>query len=114
MNKTVGIIGLGIMGGAIARNLIDRGWHVVGFDIAPARCAELAQENVTIAADIIQLAREATVIMTSLPSPTAAEDATHIIANSLAQPPIAVELSTLILADKLPFHDILTLAGHVA
>ena len=32
MDKTVGIIGLGIMGGAIARNLIDRGWRVIGFD----------------------------------------------------------------------------------
>ena len=114
MNKTVGIIGLGIMGGAIARNLIDRGWHVVGFDIAPARCAELAQENVTVAADIIQLAREATVIMTSLPSPAAAEDVAHIIANSVSQPRIVVELSTLSLADKLRFHDILKRAGHIA
>ena len=28
MDKTVGIVGLGIMGGAIARNLVDRGWRV--------------------------------------------------------------------------------------
>ena len=43
MNKTVGIIGLGIMGGAIGRNLIARGWHVIGFDIDAARRAELAR-----------------------------------------------------------------------
>jgi L-threonate 2-dehydrogenase len=114
MNKTVGIVGLGIMGGAIARNLIDRGWHVVGFDIVPARCAELAQENVTIATDIIQLARETTVIMTCLPNPAAVEDVAHIIANSVQQPRIVVELSTLSLADKLRFHDILKRAGHIA
>ena len=34
---TVGIVGLGIMGGAFARNLIERGWRVVGFDISAAR-----------------------------------------------------------------------------
>ena len=33
MNKTVGIVGLGIMGGAIARNLLERGWTVIGSDI---------------------------------------------------------------------------------
>ena len=41
MDKTVGIIGLGIMGGAIARNLVDRGWRVIGFDTDAARRAEL-------------------------------------------------------------------------
>ncbi len=33
MDKTVGIVGLGIMGSAIARNLVERGWRVIGFDI---------------------------------------------------------------------------------
>jgi len=41
MDKTVGLVGLGIMGGAISRNLVDRGWHVIGYDINPARCGEL-------------------------------------------------------------------------
>ena len=35
----VGMIGLGIMGGAIAKNLKSAGWHVVGFDIDKKRCA---------------------------------------------------------------------------
>ena len=49
MDKTVGIVGLGIMGSAIARNLVERGWSVIGFDIDAARCAELALAGVTIA-----------------------------------------------------------------
>ena len=69
MDKTVGMIGLGIMGGAIARNLVERGWRVIGFDIDAARRAELAQANVTIADDIGQVARDAGIIMTSLPTP---------------------------------------------
>ncbi len=114
MDKTVGIIGLGIMGGAIARNLIDRGWHVIGFDIVPARCAELAQANVTIAGDIAQLTRDAPIILTSLPTPKAVEDVAQAIANSGQRPRIVVELSTLSLADKLRFEEVLKQAGHIA
>ena len=42
MNKTVGIVGLGIMGSAIARNLLERGWTVIGHDIDAAQRTELA------------------------------------------------------------------------
>ena len=114
MDKIVGIVGLGIMGGAIARNLIDRGWHVVGFDIDPARRAELAQADVVIASDVAQLTREAPVIMTSLPSPAAVEEVAHAIANSGQLSRIVIELSTLSLADKLRFEAILRKAGHIA
>jgi len=48
MDKTVGMVGLGIMGSAIACNLVDRGWRVIGFDIDAARRAELALANVTL------------------------------------------------------------------
>ena len=114
MDKIVGIVGLGIMGGAIARNLIDRGWRVVGFDVDPARCAELAQADVVIASDVAQLTREAPVIMTSLPSPAAVEEVAHAIANCGQLSRIVIELSTLSLADKLRFEAILRKAGHIA
>ena len=114
MNKTVGIIGLGIMGSAIARNLVERGWHVIGFDIEAAKRAELAQANVAIAADVGQVARDAAVIMTSLPSPAAVAEVAQAIANSGQSPRIVIELSTLTIADKLRFEDILKKAGHIA
>ena len=112
MDKTVGIVGLGIMGGAIARNLVERGWRVIGFDIDAARRAELALANVTIAADVSQVTRDAPIIMTSLPSAAAAVDVAQIIANSSQSSRIIVELSTLALADKLRFEAILNKAGH--
>ena len=31
MPQTVGVVGLGILGGAIARNLVDHGWRVPWF-----------------------------------------------------------------------------------
>jgi len=114
MDKTVGMIGLGIMGGAIARNLVERGWRVIGFDIDPARRAELAQANVTIAEDVGQVVRDAGIIMTSLPTPAAVEDVARAIAGSGQPPRIVVELSTLSIADKLRFEATLKQAGHIA
>jgi 3-hydroxyisobutyrate dehydrogenase/glyoxylate/succinic semialdehyde reductase len=114
MSKTVGILGLGIMGSAISRNLVERGWQVIGFDIDAGRRAEAAQANVTIAADAAQVAREAAIIMTSLPSPAAVMDVAQIIAGSGQSQRIVVELSTLTLADKFRFEAILSKAGHIA
>jgi 3-hydroxyisobutyrate dehydrogenase/glyoxylate/succinic semialdehyde reductase len=114
MNKIVGIIGLGIMGGAIARNLVDRGWRVIGFDIDATRRAELGLAGVTIAADVGQVVRDAPVVMTSLPTPEAVADVAQTIAKSGQSPRIVVELSTLTLADKLSFEGILSRAGHIA
>jgi L-threonate 2-dehydrogenase len=113
MNKTVGIVGLGIMGGAIARNLVDRGWRVIGFDADTAKCAELAAAKIVIAESVEQLTRDAPVIMTSLPTPAAVESVAKAIANSGETPRIVIELSTLTLADKLRFEAILKKAGHV-
>jgi putative dehydrogenase len=114
MDKTVGIIGLGIMGGAIARNLVERGWRVIGFDTDAARRSELAADSVEIAADAAQVARNAPIIMTSLPAPTAVEQVAQTIADSDLSPRIIVELSTLSIADKLQFEHILKNAGHIA
>jgi L-threonate 2-dehydrogenase len=114
MDKTVGIVGLGIMGGAIARNLVDREWRVIGFDIDVARRSELALANVTIAGDVRQLARDAPIIMTSLPNPAAVEDVAQAIASSGQSRRIVVELSTLSITDKLCFEALLKKAGHIA
>ena len=114
MDKTVGIVGLGIMGGAIARNLVDRGWRVIGFDTDAARRNELAAAEIIIAGSVEQVTRDAAVIMTSLPTPAAVESVAKAIANSGETPRIVIELSTLTLADKLRFEAILKQAGHIA
>jgi L-threonate 2-dehydrogenase len=114
MDKTVGIVGLGIMGGAIARNLVERGWHVVGFDTDPAKCAELAEAGLAIVESVAQVVRNAPIVMTSLPTPAAVESVVRQIAGSGERQRIVVELSTLALADKLRFEATLKKAGHIA
>jgi len=114
MSKTVGMVGLGIMGSAIAKNLVERGWTVIGFDIDEARRNELAQAGVSIKGTVAELARDTEIIMTSLPGPGAAETVAHDIAASGQPPRIVIELSTLTIADKLRFEEILKRTGHVA
>jgi 3-hydroxyisobutyrate dehydrogenase/glyoxylate/succinic semialdehyde reductase len=114
MSKTVGIVGLGIMGSAIAPNLVERGWHVIGFDIDPVRRAELARAGVAIAGDVGEVARDAPIIMTSLPTPAAVMNVAQAIADARQPSRIVVELSTLSIADKLRFESLLKTAGHIA
>jgi 3-hydroxyisobutyrate dehydrogenase-like beta-hydroxyacid dehydrogenase len=102
------------MGGAIARNLVERGWTVVGFDTEPARRSELALAGVTIVDGTGAVATSASTIMTSLPTAGAA----HAVATEIAecgQPTrIVIELSTLTIADKARFKAIIEPAGHIA
>lgn len=113
-DRIVGIIGLGIMGGAIARNLVERGWTVVGFDTEPARRSELALDGVTIVDGTSAVAARASTILTSLPNAAAALAVATDIAASGQSPRLVVETSTLTIADKARFKAILDPAGHVA
>src|SRR5947209_13134983 len=64
----VGIIGLGIMGGAIAKNLAAAGWQVVGFDITKERCDEAKAAGVEIVGDAAMVAERSANILVSLPT----------------------------------------------
>jgi 3-hydroxyisobutyrate dehydrogenase-like beta-hydroxyacid dehydrogenase len=114
MDKTVGAIGLGIMGGAISRNLLERGWRVIGVDIDAGRRAELAAAGVEIAPDVASLARAAPVLLLSLPSPTALRGVATEIAAARVQRRIVAELSTFAIEDKMSLYETMTTAGHDA
>lgn len=45
IKKEVGLVGLGKMGTGIAKNLIGKGWHVVGFNRTPEVTKELENEG---------------------------------------------------------------------
>jgi putative dehydrogenase len=113
MAGTVGIIGLGIMGGAISKNLIERGWVVFGTDLDEAKRTELTEAGGTACLDVASVCANATVILTSLPSPRALAAVAAEIASTTA-PRIVVETSTMALSDKLAAHDVLHAARHIA
>jgi 3-hydroxyisobutyrate dehydrogenase-like beta-hydroxyacid dehydrogenase len=114
MDKRIGIVGLGIMGGAFARNLVGSGWRVIGYDIDPARNAEAKAVGVEIAHSAEAVAEAAADIVTSLPTPRAALDTAEVIARANAKGRTVAEASTLSLADKMAFRETLEKAGHTA
>jgi 3-hydroxyisobutyrate dehydrogenase-like beta-hydroxyacid dehydrogenase len=72
---TVGQVGLGIMGGAFAKHLLAAGHSVVGYDVLPARRRALGRLGGGAARSCAEVAARARIIITSLPSPKAVEDA---------------------------------------
>jgi 3-hydroxyisobutyrate dehydrogenase-like beta-hydroxyacid dehydrogenase len=114
MQGTIGIVGLGIMGGAFARNLVAAGWRVVGHDTDAARNAEVRAAGVEIAHSAEAVAEVASDIVLSLPTPRAVLDTAQVIARAKATGRTLVEASTLSLADKLAFQEIVEKAGHTA
>jgi 3-hydroxyisobutyrate dehydrogenase-like beta-hydroxyacid dehydrogenase len=111
--NAVGIVGLGIMGGAFARNLVKAGWKVVGYDISAVRCRELARDGVIIAKDAVALAAMVPTIITSLPKPQALIATARTIAAAGVRRRVVVEASTFTIADKQKAERILRPAGHV-
>jgi L-threonate 2-dehydrogenase len=109
----VGVIGLGIMGGAIARNLTAAGWQVVGYDIDAKRTDELSGRGVTFAANVAEVVKSAPIVLVSLPSPDALQKVIAEIAAAGVAKRIVAELSTFTIEDKLTAEKVLRRAGHV-
>ncbi|HTT48832.1 MAG TPA: NAD(P)-dependent oxidoreductase [Pseudolabrys sp.] len=109
---TVGIIGLGIMGGAFAKNLAAAGWRVIGYDISAARRREAARAGVEAARNAVEVAAAAPVILTSLPKPQALMDTVRAIAAAKLPRRLVVEMSTFAITDKEKAARVLAKAGH--
>jgi len=91
---TVGIVGLGIMGGAIARNLLAAGFTVRGYDIDGARFDALKPNGVA-AKSACEAAQGADVVLTSLPSIKALDETVASLLAANASGLVVAELSTL-------------------
>jgi 3-hydroxyisobutyrate dehydrogenase-like beta-hydroxyacid dehydrogenase len=110
--RSVGVVGLGIMGGAFARNLVKAGWRVVGYDIDAGRRRELARAGVEIVKDVATLAAAVPTIITSLPKPAALLTTAQAIAATGLPPRDVVEASTFTIEDKQKAEKVLRAAGH--
>jgi putative dehydrogenase len=109
---TVGVLGLGIMGGAFAKNLAAAGWRVVGFDISAARRREAQRAGVEIARNAAEVAAKVPSVLTSLPKPQALMDIAREIAAAKLKRKVIVEMSTFAISDKEKAERMLAKAGH--
>jgi 3-hydroxyisobutyrate dehydrogenase-like beta-hydroxyacid dehydrogenase len=110
---TVGVVGLGIMGGAFAKNLAAAGWRVIGYDISAARRREAARTGVEVGISAADVAAKAPVILTSLPKPSALMDTARKIAAAKLPRKLLVEMSTFAISDKEKAERVIAKAGHV-
>jgi len=64
----IGLIGVGLLGSAIAKRLIDAGYSLVGFDLNPDRAAWLSQQGGSSAAHASEIFSRCQPIILSLPT----------------------------------------------
>ncbi|CAN5310509.1 2-hydroxy-3-oxopropionate reductase [soil metagenome] len=98
MDKCVGIIGIGIMGTAMARNLRQAGFDVVGYDPVPAACIRLENSGSRVLASPRAVAEAAAIIIMSLPNANALTDViggAEGVAQAAGTGQIVIECSTL-------------------
>ena len=117
--QAVGLLGLGIMGSAMAGNLMKAGFTVHGHDPSAAARKAFKAAGGLLCADAQALAQKVPVIITSLPSAQALIDSAQALAASAPDSPnlakglLVVETSTLDIADKEQARRILAGAGIV-
>src|SRR6185503_18657083 len=107
MKKSVGVVGLGIMGSAISANLVKAGFRVHGYDIAAKARAALKRSGGFPAASAAEVFSKANVVITSLPS----AGALHAVCEEIKGKAIVVETSTLPIEDKVRARDTLKKKG---
>jgi 3-hydroxyisobutyrate dehydrogenase-like beta-hydroxyacid dehydrogenase len=66
MSETVALIGMGLLGSALAENLLEAGFTVRGYDTAPERMRQHAARGGQVAASPADAARGASAVMTCL------------------------------------------------
>ena len=98
----IGIIGLGTMGGAMAKILIKGGYNVLGFDIDAEKNENLKKAGGQIATSPQDIFSSSEISISSLPSPQALFQTANKVElkNSSGAHPIVIETSTLSISDK--------------
>jgi 3-hydroxyisobutyrate dehydrogenase-like beta-hydroxyacid dehydrogenase len=90
----LGYIGLGSMGGAMARNLASAGHDVVVFDLDLRRVEDLARIGAQAASSGEQLAAQVDVLITSLPGPRQSAAAMPALLDALPSGAISIDMTT--------------------
>src|SRR6202163_2046739 len=98
--QTVGMIGLGIMGSAMAVNLMQAGYRVVGYDVLPMRRRDHRRAGGQVAPSCRAVGSRAGIVVCSLPSSQALLETAAALAESPRPPKVVIETSTLPVAVK--------------
>jgi putative dehydrogenase len=107
----VGILGLGIMGSAMAGNLLRAGFNVIGYDPVAACRARHRKAGGSVAESASEVAGSVRILITSLPSSDALSRISQEISRERHPKLIIIETSTLPIAAKETARKRLAAAG---
>ena len=66
--QTWGMIGLGLLGAAMSRRLMNLGWHVVGYDSSPKAQTDFSTSGGESVSSVAEVARKCDVVSLCLPN----------------------------------------------
>ncbi len=76
-DRPIGLIGLGLVGTALAERWIEMGARIFGYDIDPERCRELTERGVDIYPSPKAIADATNLLVLSLPDSSAVQTVVH-------------------------------------
>jgi len=115
MTQTIGFIGLGVLGSAVATNFVNSGLDVVGFDVSDSASGTAKSLGIKMVSSAAQLAT-LKIVFTCLPNADALQQVLHGDDGLLSiesEGQIVVEMSTLSMTDKTSFESACNAAGRV-
>jgi len=92
---TVAFIGLGIMGGPMAANLVKAGFDVVGYNRSPEKVKELVEKGGRGADDVASAVREADVVITMVPDSPDVEAVSGEVFAGAREGTLYIDMSTI-------------------
>lgn len=116
MAQTIGFIGLGVLGSAIAENFVEGDLNVVGYDVSQTACDNASKLGIKMVSSPAELASLTDTIFTCLPNAQALEKVLHEQSGLLSvdnKNQIVVEMSTLSVSDKAAFETACIASGKV-
>ena len=113
MTDSIGFIGLGVLGSAMAGNLVNSGFTVIGYDTVAEKRAALEEGGGQSGTSPKDVADRSDVVILCLPT----ADVLHAVADKLkdggGEGQIILEVSTFAIADKEKARDTLAEAGKI-
>jgi len=109
--QRIGLLGLGIMGSAMAGNLMKAGFEVHGFDPTAKARQRFKTSGGHVSKDAADLVQSVDVVITSLPSATALMETANVLAHAGHKGLLVIETSTLDIKDKDAARDVMAKKG---
>ena len=107
----IGFVGLGNMGGPMAANLVKAGHAVTGFDLVPAARDVAAAAGVTVAAVLVDVARDADALVTMLPGGGQLLEVWRAVVPAARPDAVIIDCSTVDVAASREAHALAAAAG---